>query len=50
MNQSTEDRIELLANIMLDAIEADQAKGGPLLKKIQAQEKLKAKKAIDHKR
>lgn len=43
MNLSTEERIQLLANFIVDAIEEDQAKGGPLLKKIQAEEKLKAK-------
>lgn len=43
MNLSAEERIHLLANIILNAIEEDQAKGGPLLKKILAEEKLKLK-------
>jgi hypothetical protein len=39
MNLSTEERMELIANYMLDIIEEDQKAGFPLLRKIQAAEK-----------
>jgi uncharacterized membrane-anchored protein len=39
MNLPTKERIELLANIMVDAILEDQKEGFPLLKKITAEQK-----------
>jgi hypothetical protein len=39
MNLPTKERIELLANIMVDTILEDQKEGFPLLKKITAEQK-----------
>lgn len=40
MNLSTNKRIDLLANIIVDKIIEDQKNGSPLLKKIEAEQKL----------
>ena len=38
VNFSTEDRVLVLANLIVDQIQADQCNNGPLLKKILRQE------------
>jgi len=46
MTLSTEERLEFLANTIIDAIIADQEAGGPLLKKIQAEQNSSVKSKL----
>ena len=43
MNLSTEERINFLANIIIDTVIEDEKQGSPLLKKIEAEQQDQAK-------